>query len=190
MNDNIIRNDNEIFSSKTSIFDTTIIYSKIYTKPESISPLLYIHQPSLSLGKESVLYPDQCAFLWKISWLSLISSIYAIVNGHYDMAIVPGGVFITSINYWRDPVYSSWRRKVDINYIAIALTYQSVRAYTAEYARIYYWTMLLGIAFYPLSYHYYYKQLYWKSTYCHSMVHIIANIANIILYSGYIMEST
>lgn len=139
-------------------------------------------------GKDFVLYPEQCTFLWKISWLSLLSSIYAILNGHYDMAVVPGGVFITSINYWRDPVYSSWRRKVDINYIAVALTYQSIRAYTAEYAQIYYLTMIFAITFYPISYHYYYRQLYWKSTYCHSMVHVIANIANIILYSGFIKK--
>lgn len=53
-----------------------------------------------------ILYPNQSYFIWKVSWLSLISSIYAISQGYNDLAIVPGGVFLTSINYWRDPDYS------------------------------------------------------------------------------------
>ena len=29
--------------------------------------------------------------------------------------------------------------------------------------------------------------MYWESTYAHSMVHIIANLSNIILYTGYVV---
>jgi hypothetical protein len=32
--------------------------------------------------------------------------------------------------------------------------------------------------------------MYWESTYAHSMVHIIANISNIILYTGYVIPLT
>ncbi len=32
--------------------------------------------------------------------------------------------------------------------------------------------------------------MYWESTYSHSMVHIIANISNFILYSGYVIPFT
>ena len=32
--------------------------------------------------------------------------------------------------------------------------------------------------------------MYWESTYAHSMVHIIANISNFILYTGYVMPFT
>ena len=41
--------------------------------------------------------------------------------------------------------------------------------------------------FYPLGIYLYNKQLYWESTYAHSMVHIISNISNLILYSGSII---
>ena len=32
--------------------------------------------------------------------------------------------------------------------------------------------------------------MYWESTYAHSMVHIIANISNFILYTGYVIPLT
>jgi len=134
-----------------------------------------------------VLYPEQSAFIWKASWISLFAALYALNVGHYDLAIIPGGAFITSLNYWRNPLFFSWRRKVDISYILFALVYQSIRAYNAEYANLHYFTMFLGASCYPISYHYYYKKQYWHSTYAHSCVHIISNIANMILYSGYVL---
>lgn len=130
-----------------------------------------------------VLYPEQSAFIWKASWASL----YALKTGHYDLAIIPGGVFVTSLNYWRNPDFLSWRRHVDVSYVQLALVYQMVRAYNAEYAKLYYLTMVLGMSCYPISYHYYYKKQYWRSTYMHSCVHVISNIANVILYSGYVL---
>ena len=36
---------------------------------------------------------EQYLFIWKIAFLSLFSSTYAIYNSHYDLALVPGGVF-------------------------------------------------------------------------------------------------
>ena len=32
--------------------------------------------------------------------------------------------------------------------------------------------------------------MYWESTYAHSMIHIIANISNFILYTGYVIPFT
>jgi len=66
----------------------------------------------------------------------LISCIYAIYKNHYDLALVPGGVFLTSINYWRCPDYS-WRRYLDMIYVKLALIYQIYRAYNAEYCKLY-----------------------------------------------------
>jgi hypothetical protein len=132
-----------------------------------------------------ILYPEQYNFIWKTSFLSLFSFTYAIYKGHTDLALVAGGVFLTSINYWRKPTYS-WRRKIDMVYVKTALLYQLIRAYKAEYRNQYYITIFIAICFYPISYHYYYKKQYWKSTYAHSMLHLIANISNIVLYSGMI----
>jgi hypothetical protein len=136
-----------------------------------------------------VLYPEQSRFIWKVSWMSLYSSLYAIQRRHYSVAMVPGGVFLTSIYYWRNPDYSSWRRKLDMSYIGASLIYQTIRAYNSENSKMYYFIMIGAVCCYPMSYHFYYKKQYWKSTYFHSMVHVVANIANIVLYSGHILPA-
>ncbi len=130
------------------------------------------------------LYPDQYLFIWKVAFLSLFSSTYAIYNGHYDLAFVPAGVFLTSINYWRKPQPNSWRRYIDITYVSLALSYQSIRAYNAQYSIEHYATVMLAMSFYPLGTYFYNKKQYWNATYSHSMIHVMANLSNVILYSG------
>jgi hypothetical protein len=110
---------------------------------------------------------------------------YAIYNCYYGIALCPFGVFLTSINYWHKPDYS-WRRYFDMAYVQCAIFYQCYRSYRAQNATYHYTLMLLGISSYILGIYYYKKNLLWHSTYAHCMLHIIANIANIILYSGYI----
>jgi hypothetical protein len=136
-----------------------------------------------------ILYPEQYSFIWKASFFSLFSCIYAFYNNHYDLALVPGGVFLTSINYWYKPDYS-WRRYVDMGVVYTSLIYQFLRAYNAEYSKIYYVSMCFAASFYPLGIYYYNKKQYWPSTYAHSMLHLIANISNVILYSGHIEPVT
>jgi hypothetical protein len=132
------------------------------------------------------LKPEQYKFIYKISFLSIVSAVYAIFNKHYLISLCPAGVFITSINYWRKPEYS-WRRNLDMIYVQLALMYQIYSAYMSQYMIQYYMTMVLALSMYPLSIYYYKKNLHWHSTYAHSGLHIIANIANIILYSGEIL---
>ena len=148
------------------------------------TPALRRGSGSLQIAEDSIFYPDQNFFIWKMSFLSLFSAAYAYLNGHYDLALVPGGIFITSINYWRNPLYSSWRRTLDINYVRIGLTYQLIRAYNSQYYKLYYPVIFTSLIFYPISFYYYDKKLYWRSAYAHSMLHILANVSNIILYSG------
>ena len=104
-------------------------------------------------------------------------------KGHYDLVLVPGGVFLTSINYWHKPDYS-WRRYVDMVYVKMAVSYQMYRAYNAENARLYYFILFFSIFCYKIGNYYYKKKMYWHSTYSHSMLHIIANLSNFVLYAG------
>lgn len=130
-----------------------------------------------------ILYPNQYKLIYKVSFISLFACIYAIIRGYYNLCIVPGGVFLTSINYWKKPK-NSWRRTIDIGYVNLALIYQCIMAYSFTYARIYYITVCIALSLYPISIYYYNKKQYWLSTYAHCMVHIIANISNFILYSS------
>ena len=128
-------------------------------------------------------------FLCKISFLSLIAAFYAIYKDYYELALIPFGVFLTSIIYWYKPT-NCWRKTLDITYVKFALVYNIIRAYNSEYYILYYITVFISLCFYPLGIYLYNKQLYWESTYAHSMVHIIANISNIILYTGSVLPLT
>jgi hypothetical protein len=132
---------------------------------------------------ETVLYPEQYKLIYNISFLCLISSIYAVYQRHYLLSIIPGGVFLTSINYWRYPDYS-WRRYLDMICVKSALLYQLYRAYNSQYMIPYYSLMLFTVSMYPLGIYFYKKKLLWHSTYAHCILHITANISTIILYSG------
>lgn len=134
----------------------------------------------------SCVLPSRYAnILWYVSWLSLASAIYAWRRGHYDLAAVPGGVWITSINYWRKPDYS-WRRYVDIGYVHAALLYQVLRAHESEYRMVYYPILAIGCMCFPAGVVYHKRSDFQTSTWCHVMVHVLGNVSNVILYSGYV----
>lgn len=118
-----------------------------------------------------ILIPQQYVFIWRVSFLSLFSSMYAFYKGHYDLTMVPGGVFLTSIIYWYKPDYS-WRRTLDVTYVRLAVIYQIIRAYNAQYSNIYYSTLFLSICFYPLGVYYYKNNHTWSSTYAHNSKYI------------------
>ena len=65
--------------------------------------------------------------LWKTSWLSLLSCVHAVLARKYDLALTTGTVFLTSINYWRNPDYS-WRLGLDLNTVRIAVSYHAIKA--------------------------------------------------------------
>ena len=128
------------------------------------------------------------SFIFRVSFISFLSSIYALYCGVYDLAIVPGGVFLTSVNYWRYPIHG-WRRNLDMSYVASALVYQNYRAYYMateghDYILLYYALMFFSMICYPVSLHLHKKKDLWGSTYVHCLLHLAANVANVLLYSG------
>jgi hypothetical protein len=137
------------------------------------------------MSSDCVLLPQQYNLIWRVSFFSLGSSMYAMHHGHYAIALSTCGVFLTSINYWYKPDYS-WRRYFDMAYVKCAVLYQFYRAYYSQNVTYFYLLSALGIYFYILGINYHKKNLLWHSTYAHCMLHIVGNIANIILYSGYI----
>ena len=130
-----------------------------------------------------ILYKEQYYFICKASFLSVASLLYALHRGYYGMALVPGSVFLTSINYWRKPDFS-WRRYIDMAVVKTALFCQFVVSFRSNRFWSYNLFMSTSVIFYLLGIEYYKRKMYWHSTYSHSMLHVIANIGNIILYSG------
>jgi len=129
-----------------------------------------------------VLPPGHFMYLWRLAWLSLVSGTYAIIMGHYDLAPVPLGVWLTSINYWWKPDYS-WRRYLDMAYVHVSLIYQVYRVIYYENAIAYFITVGLACLAFPIGM-YFHKRRPAMSTFCHGLVHLFGNISNFILYSG------
>jgi hypothetical protein len=130
-----------------------------------------------------VLNKKNSRLILKVTYLSLISAIYAIYRKHYYLMLVPGGVFITSQLYWRKPLYNSWRRKLDISYVFIALIYQIVKGRNLKNFTMYGILTLISILMYILSNILKQRNRIEESTYAHCLLHIIANCGNIVLYT-------
>jgi hypothetical protein len=130
-----------------------------------------------------VLPYENSIFIMNLSYLSLFSGAYCYMNGHYTLLPVPLGVFLNSINYWRDPQPKSIRRYNDIIWAITGFIYQLWRSIGAQYQYIYMIVMFIAICFFPLG-HMLNKTSCWLGTFSHCMIHIVGNIGNIILYSG------
>jgi hypothetical protein len=115
-----------------------------------------------------------------MSLFGLISGICAIKEGLYNLAIAPVGIFITSVNYWRKPVYGL-RRNVDLVYVTCSLIYHILYSIRVQYAAIYCSIITIAFLCWPLSWYFYRKKYIWTSTILQSMIHFVGNIANISL---------
>jgi len=126
--------------------------------------------------------PLHSKYLLVISMSSLISGAYAIRQGLLHLSIVPLGVWTTSINYWRNPVYG-WRRNLDLTYVPLALTYQLY--YSRSMIRFTDYCVVSGVAIlcYPVAWYLHTIGWAWGGIVAHSGIHIFGNIANLILYS-------
>lgn len=138
------------------------------------------------IDKDLVYLPECSRILWTTSWLFLGTSVYTVYNQHYDLVIIPGGLFLTSINYWSDPHFNSWQRTVDVYYIYISFSYQVIRCYNAEYIIHFLLGIVICCFLYKLSSITYNNNMILLSALLHSSLHIAANLSIAGLNSGYI----
>lgn len=131
----------------------------------------------------TIIPKEHYEYLWRISWLSLFSTIYGIYRAHYNVSIITGSIWISSINYWYYPDYS-WRRYFDMAVAYTGFTAQVIFARNSEYAIVYYPLICTAMMFYPVGVCFYKHEHIWTSVICHSMVHIFGNIVSIVLISG------
>ena len=129
--------------------------------------------------------PDHHANTFKhLSWLSLFSSLYGYSRGHYFYACVPTCVWFTSFMYWSRNDYSLWRY-IDIVVVQLCLWFQIY--YSQWFNTMIYFNvcMLFSVGFFCIAL---VSKYNWNKDHfsfiCHCLVHIFANIGNVILYTG------
>lgn len=130
-------------------------------------------------------------FIWYCAWLSIPSTIYALTRKSHHLAIVPATVFTTSLFYWRNPRYDSWYRVLDMTAVFLGVTYQSIYAFqtiriTSPNCHFAAYTSLIAVsgACYALSHTLMNRGRIWPATYAHASIHLIGNVANMVLYHG------
>jgi hypothetical protein len=133
----------------------------------------------------------QAHFIWYCAWLSIPSAIYA--YGHpttAHFAPIPAAVFTTSLLYWHNPIRDSWRRKLDMAVVSTGLTHHMYYAVYRPNRHTPAYLALIGVSVmsYAISQYYLQRHQYWPATYTHALIHLIANIANLVLYYGTIMH--
>jgi len=128
---------------------------------------------------ETIVPKAHYEYLYKSSFLTLISLIYALYRGYYYIALYPTGILITSLNYWRYPT-NGWRRYLDITVVTSSLTHHLIIAYRAENANYFYIISVAALC-YPLGWYLQDKNP-WAATRAHSAMHLIGNIAAVVLY--------
>jgi len=133
-----------------------------------------------------ILPRQQYMYLWALAWMSFASAVVAVARGYWDLAIVPAGVWLTSILYWHKPDYS-WRRYVDMGWVQLALWYQVYRAVGAENMVPFYVIMAFAVASFPVGVYFHGRREVWLCTLCHGVVHILGNVGNMTLYAGTVL---
>jgi hypothetical protein len=132
-----------------------------------------------------ILPREYSIWILRVSHLSFLSAVYAFWKQcPIEIQLVPLSVGCSSVFYWKMPD-TSWRRYLDILVVQIALWFQCYRVWNAEYSLLYYGITGAGITCFIVGLlSYYHWRSYGISTATHCMLHILANLANLIVYSG------
>ena len=180
-NDNNNDNNNNNVDKEKQINDLILNVKQFIDKENST-----LYDINSDINPICIYEPIQYKYLWKTSWLFLGTTCYAICyqTYNYEFIITPGSIFITSINYWKNPINDSWERNLDVLCVFVSIGYNIIRSIGATYANVFYLYLALGFSSYLLSnYNHRRKRLY-MSAFLHSLVHLFSNIALIYLYSG------
>jgi len=133
--------------------------------------------------------PPQSNFIWYCAWLSVPSAIYAATRPcSTHLTVVPASVWATSLLYWRHPLRNSWRRTLDIVTVISGVSYQSYYAFqtirhtSPPHFACYTALITASAACYGISTYLMKRGRIWPSTYAHASIHLLANMANVMLY--------
>jgi len=118
--------------------------------------------------------------IFYVSFLTIISIVTSYLLRLYDFTIVTSLIFMSSVNYWRSPVYGI-RRNTDVILTMCGCTYQLYQSIHSVYHIQY----MLCVALAALCYAKAKITIdQTKSSLWHCGIHLFGNVGNIVLYIG------
>ena len=112
-------------------------------------------------------------YLFYTSFFSLLSSMFLFYKKS-DNYIYTLSIFITSLNYWRNPIYN-WRRNIDMIVIFVSFFVIGIKFYIQSKFIDFLPTTIISFLFYLISNYFQDKYIH-ISTFFHSLIHIYPNI--------------
>jgi|LakMenE01Jun11ns_1017448.scaffolds.fasta_scaffold9902875_2 hypothetical protein len=98
-------------------------------------------------------------------------------------------LYATSLNYWRNPVMSSYRRTVDAFIAKSSIAYH---IYLSFYTRNWFLTtlpFLTGTSLYFVSFYLYDKKYVKCAAFCHCLLHLLVSIGASLTYKDYYSQA-
>ena len=144
---------------------------------------MFFANPPDHLKDKPIVCRKQANFMICTSSVCAVVAAYGFYRGHYLSSILPVCVFLTSMNFWRHPIYG-WRRNVDVACVIFSLFSMLIVAYYGTNWLRYYILITIAASCYPLSHYFTNQNMEHMGTLMHAYMHILGNIAVIILFSG------
>jgi hypothetical protein len=169
--------------------DNSIVVTKQEKNPHFFSVIMikfnFIHvEPDKDGLYNGLIMPkSQADYLFYTSFSSLICSLYGLYKNQFINALGVFLIFVTSINYWRNPVYG-WRRNIDIITSILGLSINIINSYGHPRCLKLNLMLFTSLLFYPLGFYFQNKSIQ-LSAFSHSLIHIVCNLVCISYYSDY-----
>lgn len=128
------------------------------------------------------LMPKYCSeLLFWLSFLLLFTAAYAFIKKNYDTFVICILIFITSLNFWRDPKFG-FRRNIDMVVVCLGFIYVLVRAIILKVKSPLFWTSCIAIMLlFPTSLILHENEHIVLSTFAHGCLHLCGNVLVILL---------
>jgi hypothetical protein len=125
---------------------------------------------------------EQATKIFRFSFLTFVPIFTSLYYEKYDIMMMPLTVFITSISYWKEPIYG-WRRNIDILAVVVGSGYQLLYFPICSHKVYCFTSMIMGTGCYVLSWFFHKKNINWSCNF-HCGTHIFANLTLLLLITG------
>jgi len=134
-----------------------------------------------------VMPKSQADYLFYTSFSALVGSLYGFYKKKYINSLGVFLIFVTSINYWRNPVHG-WRRNIDIIASILGLSINVLTSPGHPRCLKLNLMLFMSLLFYPLGFYFQHKSIH-LSAFSHSLIHIFCNLVCISYYSDPLLEN-